>query len=141
MKSNIYELFKSAPTDDAAIATVLEVEDDQATVVDLGGTPCPVTGHLSQVEALKEGDRILTIRTATGIVVAGRLRAWDEASAPRLESQDGRLLVEASQSVRLQAGENWIEVHADGRIVLDGQQITGLAADKVRLLGQTIELG
>jgi hypothetical protein len=45
MKSNIYELFKSAPTDDAAIATVLEVEDDQATVVDLGGTParCPAT--------------------------------------------------------------------------------------------------
>jgi hypothetical protein len=142
MKSNIYELFKSAPTDDAAaIATVLEVEDDQATVVDLGGTPCPVAGHLSQVEALKEGDRVLKIRTATGIVVAGRLRATDEAPAPRLENQDGRLLVEASQSVRLQAGDNWIEVHADGRIVLDGQNITGLAADKVRLLGQTIELG
>ena len=43
--------------------------------------------------------------------------------------------------MRLQAGDNWIEVHADGRIVLDGQNITGLAADKVRLLGQTIELG
>ena len=96
MKSNIYELFQSAPTDNAAIATVLEVEDGQATMVDLGGTPCPVAAHLSQVEALKEGDRILTIRTATGIVVAGRLRAGGETAAPRLENQDGRLLVEAS---------------------------------------------
>jgi hypothetical protein len=49
MKSNIYELFKSAPTDKAAIAKVLEAEDGQATVVDLGGTPCPVAGHLNQV--------------------------------------------------------------------------------------------
>jgi hypothetical protein len=140
MKSNIYELFQSGPTDNAAIATVLEVEDGQATMVDLGGTPCPVAGHLSQVEALKEGDRILTLRTATGIVVAGRLRATGEAPSPRLEEQDGRLLVEAAQSVRLQAGQNWIEVHADGRIELDGRQITGLAEGRLRLQGSTIEL-
>jgi hypothetical protein len=55
-----------------------------------------VPGHLSLVEALKEGDRILAIRTATGIVVVGRLRAGGETAAPRLENQDGRLLVEAS---------------------------------------------
>jgi hypothetical protein len=140
MKSNIYELFKSAPTDKAAIAKVLEAEDGQATVVDLGGTPCPVAGHLSQVEALKEGDRILTIHTPTGIIVAGRLRATNEAPTPRLEEQDGRLLVEAPKSVRLQAGENWIEVHADGRIELDGRQITGMAEGRLRLQGSTIEL-
>ncbi len=140
MTSNIYKLFQSAPTDNAAIATVLEVEDGQATVVDLSGTLCPVTGHLSQVETLKAGDRVLTIRTATGMIVTGRLRAGDEAPAPRLEEQDGRLLVEATQSVRLQAGENWIEVHADGRIELDGQQITGLAEGRMRLQGSTIEL-
>lgn len=139
MKSNIYELFQSAPTDNTAIATVLEVENGQATVVDQNGAPFPVAGHLSQVEALKEGDRILTICTATGIIVAGRLRAGNEAAAPRLEKQDGRLLVEASKSVRLQAGENWIEVHADGRIELDGRQITGLAEGCVRLQGSTIE--
>ncbi len=108
-------------------------------VVDQNGTPFPVAGHLSQVESLKEGDRILTICTATGIIVAGRLRAGNEAAAPRLEEQDGRLLVEASKSVRLQAGENWIEVHADGRIELDGRQITGLAEGCVRLQGSTIE--
>jgi hypothetical protein len=140
MKSNIQALFQSAP-DSAAIATVLEVEDGQATVIDLSGVPCPVAGHLSGVEALKAGDRVLTIRTAEGIIVAGRLRAGNEAPTPRLEAQNGRLLVEAPESVRLQAGENWIEVHADGRIELDGQQITGLAADKVRLLGRSIELG
>lgn len=140
MKSNIYELFKSAPADNAGVAIVLEAENGQATVIDLDGTPCPVAGHLSQVEALKEGDRVLTVRTAAGIIVTGRLRAGDEAAAPRLEGKDGRLLVEAPQSVRLQAGETWIEVHADGRIVLDGQQITGLAEGRIRLQGSTIEL-
>jgi hypothetical protein len=140
MKSNIYELFKSAPTDNAAIATVLEAEDGQATVVHLSGTPCLVAGHLSQVEALKVGDRVLTIRTATGIFVVGRLRATDEAPTPRLEEQDGRLLMEAPKSVRLQAGQNWIEVHADGRIELDGKQISGLAEGRLRLQGSTIEL-
>jgi hypothetical protein len=63
MTSNIYELFQSTPTDRAAIASVLEVENGQATVVDRSGTPCPVAGHLSQVESLKEGDRVLTMRT------------------------------------------------------------------------------
>ncbi|ABA90060.1 hypothetical protein Pcar_2825 [Syntrophotalea carbinolica DSM 2380] len=140
MKSNICELFKSASIDHAAIATVLDVEDGLAMVVELGGTPCPVADHLSHVEALKEGDRILTIRIPTGIVVAGRLRAGGEAAAPRLEEKDGRLLVEAPKSVRLQAGDNCIEVHADGRIELDGQQITGLAEGRLRLQGSTIEL-
>lgn len=139
MKSNICEMFQYA-TDNAEVATVQEAEGGQATVVNLGGTPCPVAGHLSQVEALKEGDRILTIRTAKGIVVAGRLRGKDEAPAPRLEEKDGHLLVEAAKSVRLQAGDNWIEVHADGRIELDGQQITGLAEGRLRLQGSTIEL-
>jgi hypothetical protein len=140
MTSNIHQLFQSVPTDKAAIAKVLEAEDGQATVVDLSDTPCPVAGHLSQVEALKVGDRILTILTATGIVVAGRLRAGGEAAAPRLEKQDGRLLVEATKSIRLQAGQHRIEVHADGRIELDGQQITGLATGRLRLQGSTIEL-
>ena len=140
MKSNIYELFQSTPTDNAAIATVLEVEDSQAIFVDMGGTPCPVSGHLSQVEALKEGDRVMTLRTATGVIIAGRLRAGDETPAPRLQEQDGRLLVEATKSIRLQAGQHRIEVHADGRIELDGQQITGLATGRLRLQGSTIEL-
>jgi hypothetical protein len=140
MKSNIQTLFQSAHADAAGVAIVLEAENGQAAVVDLSGAPCPVAGHLSQVEALKAGDKVLTIRTATGIIVAGRLRATDEAPASRLEEKDGRLLVEAPKSVRLQAGQNWIAVHADGRIELDGKQITGKAEGRLRLQGSTIEL-
>lgn len=139
MKSNIQSLFQSAP-DNAGIAIVLQTENGQAAVIDLSGAPRPVAGHLSQVEVLKEGDRIVTIRTSAGIIVAGRLRGENETPAPRLEEQDGRLVVEAPESVRLQAGDNWIEVHADGRIELDGQQITGKAESLLRLQGPTIEL-
>jgi hypothetical protein len=140
MKSNIQALFQSAPADGAGIATVLETEEGQATVIDLSGTPCPVAGHLSGVETLKTGDRVLTVRTAAGMIVAGRLRGENESPAPRLEEKDGRLLVESPESVRLQAGQNWIAVHADGRIELDGKQITGQAEDRLRLQGSIIEL-
>lgn len=140
MTSTIHQLFQSVPTDRIAIASVLEAENGQATMINLDGTSYPVTAHLSQVEMLKIGDRVMTIHSTTGVIIAGRLRAGDETTAPRLQEQDGRLLVEATKSIRLQAGQHRIEVHADGRIELDGQQITGLATGRLRLQGSTIEL-
>lgn len=140
MTSNIHQLFQSVPTDSIGMANVLEAKNGQATMINLDGVSYPVTAHLSQVEMLKTGDRVMTIRTATEVIVAGRLRAGDESPAPRLEERDGHLLVEAPTSIRLQAGQNRIEVHADGRILLDGKQITGLASGRMRLQGSTIEL-
>lgn len=141
MTSKIHPLFPCAANGTTAIAIVLEARHGQATVVTLDGTPCPVAGHLSQVEALQIGDRVLTIRTDTGIIVAGRLRVPGRTCAPRIEEQDGFLIVEATRGVRLKAGENRIEVHADGRIELNGKQVAVMATDRARILGQTIELG
>jgi uncharacterized protein (DUF2345 family) len=49
-------------------------------------------------------------------------------------------LVEAANSVRLQAGKNRIEVHADGRIELDGQRISGQATGQIQLSSAEIKL-
>jgi hypothetical protein len=138
--SHIQALFQSAPAGSAGVATVTDARDGQAVTIDLSGTPIPVAGHLSQVEALHTGDRVLTLRTEAGVIVAGRLRAANEAPAPRLEAADGRLRLEAPESVRLQAGDHRIEVHADGRIEIDGRLITGHARERIRLQGATIEL-
>ena len=140
MTSKIQVLFPSIPAGSAGVATVTATENGQAVTVDIKGTLYSVHGHLSQVEALKIGDRVLIVPSEEGAVVAGRLRAKGEAPAPLQEEKDGRLLVEAAKSVRLQAGENRIEVHADGRIELHGRQITGEAGERVRLLGSKIEL-
>jgi hypothetical protein len=140
MTTAIQALFHCAPTESIGIATVTEAVAGQAVTIDLSGEAACVAGHLGQTEYLIVGDRVLTLRTVAGIIVIGRLRAADEAPAPRMEQRGGRLRVQAPESVCLQAGENRIEVHADGRIALDGKQITGQASGPVRLLGSTIEL-
>ncbi len=140
MKSNTQAIFSESSHEYTGMASVTDAKHGQAIMVDINGTGFPVAGHLSQVELLKTGDQVLTMRTASGVIIAGRLRTGGEAPAARLQEQDGRLLVEATKGIRLQAGQHRIEVHADGRIELDGQQITGLAAGRLRLQGSTIEL-
>ena len=140
MTSTIQAFFHSAPAESIGIATVTEAVAGQAVTIDPGGQAASVAGHLSQAEYLKAGDRVLTLSTDAGIIVAGRLRAADEAPAPRMEHRDGRLLVQAPESVCLQAGENRIEVHADGRIALNGKQITGQASERIQLTGSEIQL-
>jgi hypothetical protein len=140
MTSTIQALFQSPPAGTAGVATVSETKDGLAVTIDLSGTSWPVAGHLSQVEALAVGDRVVTLRTGAGMIVVGRLRAGNASPAPRLEAADGCLLVEAVESVRLQAGETMIEVRADGRIALDGRRISGRAAGQIRLSGAEIKL-
>jgi len=140
MKANIIELFQTTTPDTAGIATVTTIEAGHAVEIDFEGVYCPVAGHLSQVEALKVGDRVLILQVPIGLVIAGRLRSPTEIPAPRLETQDGRLIIEAAQSVRLQAGQSSIEVHGDGRIQIDSRQITGQATGHIGLQSPTIEL-
>lgn len=138
--NNLHPLFDPTLTDNAAIATVVEAENGQATLVNLGGEHLPVAGHLSGVEALHAEDRVLTLRTGDGIIVAGRLRTQGEAPAPRLGTRDGHLVLEAARSVSLKAGDNRVEVHADGHIELNGRRITGHASGPVQLTGAIIKL-
>jgi hypothetical protein len=140
MTPNIHTLFDPTLTDNAAIATVAEAENGQAILVDLDGECLPVAGHLSGVEALHIKDRVLAIRAGGGIIVAGRLRGRNEAPSPRLETRDGHLVLEADRSVRLKAGNNRVEVHANGHIELNGRWITGHASGPMQLKGAVIEL-
>ncbi len=140
MKANIIELFQTTTPDTTGIATVTTVKDGHAVEIDFEGVCCPVAGHLSQVEALKVGDRVLILKVTMGLVIAGRLRSPTAIPAPRLEAQKGRLILEAAQSVCLQAGQSMIEVHADGRIQIYGRQITGQATGNIGLHSPIIKL-
>lgn len=140
MTSNIHDLFNPHIPAGDGIATVIETENGRATVVNQKGVLCQVTGHMSGVDALRIGDRVLTTRIGDEFIITGRFRREDESPAPHLEIRDGHLLVEAEKSVRLRAGEHRIEVHADGRIELDGCRITGHAEGRICLIGTNIEL-
>ncbi len=140
--TRIYQVAE-APTERTCIATVAEVEAGEALkVAGLPGQPGPVavSGHFSEVPPLREGDRVAVMLTGGGPIVMSRLRVRGEQPAPLVQCEDGRLLVNAENGICLQCGESRIELTADGRIWVDGQEIYSLAAGRMRLQGSVIEL-
>jgi len=99
-----------------------------------------VAGHFSAVPPLRAGDKVALLASAEGPLVIGRLRGTGEGPAPLLQDLEGRLLIAAGEGLCLQAGESRIELDADGRIRLDGREITSIATGRQRLQGATIEL-
>ena len=122
------------------IARVVDTCRGEATHVDLWGEVLPVCAHLQHVELLQPQDQVLLVETDQGWIVCGRLRPPGATPQPRQEQTNGRLTLQADQAVCLQAGDNRLEIQADGAILLDGEQITAIARSRIRLQGATIEL-
>jgi hypothetical protein len=122
------------------VARVVKTSHGEATHVDLWGTIHAIAGHLHHVDLLHPEDRVLITETDMGWIVCGRLRTTGATPQPRLEQNNGRLMLEADQVLCLQAGNNRLEIRADGCICLDGDQITSIARGRMRLQGATIEL-
>lgn len=129
---------------DSVLARVIEVEEGEARSVELEGTSvtAEVIGHLCDVPLLQAGDRVLVNRTSAGVVILGRLRSPGERPRPRLEEDaEGRLLVEAAGGICLRVGEARLEIAADGKVHLDGREVSTFSSGRVIVKGVTIELG
>lgn len=139
MYSNLKALYPASQLP-VQLATVLSVQAGHALIVEQGGEKLHVAGHLHQTEYLKIGDAVMTMATETGLIVCGRLRTKGEEPAPRLQTDNGQLSLEAAAGIRLQVGDSWLEIHQDGSIRLNGRQITSIAHGRMRLQGTTIEI-
>ena len=126
---------------EACLAQVAAVEKGLARTLTLrDGETVDVFAHLSEVPLLRVGDRVLVQILAEGAVVTGRLRQPGDAPAPLLRQSDGRLEIEAAGGLCLQTGAARVELTPDGRIWIDGTEVTHIASGSMRLLGATIEL-
>lgn len=125
-----------------AVGTVGECHNGEAIKVSPAvGEPLMVTGHLASVPVLREGDSVLFVTTpAGGCIVVGRLRAFGEAPAAQVAEQDGVVELNSRRSLRLQVGDSWLELAADGAIRIDGREISAFAQGRFSLHGATIEL-
>jgi hypothetical protein len=127
--------------DICSVAKVVEEKQGLAiSLVFAEGQVLDVYGHLSEVPALKAGDRVLVQRTVAGLVVTGRLRAEGEVARPLVQERNGRLILDAAAGICLQAGDACIELTPDGRIQVDGREIYHIASGRVRLQGSTVEI-
>lgn len=123
------------------IAGVAAEEKGQALTLLLGdGRIREVFAHLSEVPVLKSGDRVLVQEVAEGLVITGRLRAPEEGPRPLVRDASGRIVLDSTAGVRLQAGEACIELTPDGRIHVDGKEIYSIASGRMRLQGTTVEI-
>ncbi|BCR03028.1 hypothetical protein DESUT3_00970 [Desulfuromonas versatilis] len=143
--SNVTSIYRGAlpAPEQNCIATVVEVKGGEAvSVTGLPGSiePVAVSGHFSEVPPLKAGDRVAVMLTGAGPIVMARLRARGEQPGPRIEDEEGQLVLDAEKGIRLQCGESRIELTPDGRIWVDGREIYSVAAGRMRLQGAVIEL-
>lgn len=146
MRAEVIHLFpKKTRFSSPHVATVQEAVADEAVSVWLDDEQIslPVIAHLSEVPPLQEGDSVLVARSEEGVLVQGRLRREGEKPTRALveEDEDGKLRFEAAGGICLQVGESRIEILADGRIRIDGEEVCTTAAGRVKLRGGSIELG
>lgn len=140
MNGNPIPLHSNFADNQPQLALVTKAQAGLAINVSVTGVEHRVAGHLSQVEPLQVGDQVLVTATELSMIIIGRLRQNNEYPAPRQQQQDGLLTLEAEQSLCLRAGQSRIEVHADGRIVINGKNILQIANGPLKLQGATIEL-
>ena len=126
-----------------SVGIVGECREGEALDVIPGGeeSVLRVTGHLSAVPVLQQGDSVLYATTGEGgCVIIGRLRGVGEAPAAQITEQNGAVELKPRRSLRLQVGKSWLELTADGAIRIDGNEISAFAQGRFSLQGATLEL-
>lgn len=122
---------------------VLACQNGQAqTIMGLPGQTEPMTvlSHASDVPWLQADDDVLVLMAADGPVVTHRLRNDSEMPPLQIRMEDGIAKLEAPEGITLKSGQSEIQLMADGRIRLDGEDITQFGTQAVKLYGATVKL-
>jgi hypothetical protein len=124
------------------VATVLEVCNGEATQVVILGetTPMAVMAHATCVPWLEQDDQVLMSLTTLGAILTHRLRRPQETPSLGFDIRDGIAHLDKVRAIQLKAGKSTLELHADGRIRLDGNEIVSWAEHRIACCAATIEI-
>lgn len=126
------------------IATVHKLNSDGSTFVLLENRILPVAGYLAAIPGiipkLKAGQQVLVLETEQGVGILGSWLSAGEKPKAQIDLQEGRLQLDATESITLKTGASSIEIHANGKIRVDGKDIYSIAEGPQRLQGSIIEL-
>jgi hypothetical protein len=124
------------------VATVSEVFRGEAThVVILGEMiPIAVIAHATSVPWLEQDDQVLISLTPQGAILTHRLRRPQETPSVGFDIRDGVAHLDKVRAIQLKAGKSTLELNADGRIRLDGNEIVSWAEHRIACCAATIEI-
>ncbi len=143
MKHNIKPIEQNPQRDTTAprIADVAEAENGEARALLLGGEEFPVIAHADGVPPLRVGDRVVFLATDDGVIVTHRLRAPGERPTRGFTVRpDGSLSIDTHGGITLATDHATIELRADGRIMVDGREISSRSEGLQALYGHPVKI-
>ena len=141
-------LEKATAANAARMGSVIEVaEGGEIGVVLPGQPPVRLRCHVLQTSdrpqlTLALGARVLVLQPAPGEEFGIVLGLVSPYHAPRVEVQavPATLELVAQQQLQLSCGESSIELHADGRVIVKGQDILSRARRTQKIRGGTVHI-
>lgn len=124
------------------VGCVQQASDGAATAVtdEATGTELAVAGHFRSAGHLQPGDTVGYMNTPDGALIVDRLRREGEGPSADIQEENGHVVVSAGQSLTLMAGGSRLEISADGRIRIDGNEVQQNAHGRLALRAPSVEL-
>jgi hypothetical protein len=129
-------------TSQTLLARVTEATDGEArqVIIDGATTPLEILAHATSVPWLEQDDQVLISLTPQGAILTHRLRRPHETPTVGFDIRDGVAHLDKVRAIQLKAGKSVLELHADGRIRLDGKEIVSWAEHRIASCAATIEI-
>jgi uncharacterized protein (DUF2345 family) len=103
-----------------------------------------VTGYLSTMPGIAPcmslGDKVLVSALSEGVLIQGVVVPVDAPIRASFSFVEGKMVIEAQESIILKSGGTTIELSADGIIRTDAKIIRTIAEDELTLQGSNLKL-
>lgn len=140
---NVVPLRRPTEVTGAGVAQVLEVRDGEAVSLRIEGSDTPIAAirHLSHVSGLREGDTVTLLWSDIGAIITGRLlREGEHPPMPLPTGGEKAIELTLDRPFHIRVGASRLVMHPDGRILINGREVTTDAEETLRLSGPRIDI-
>jgi hypothetical protein len=127
----------------SGVAQVQEVRDGEAVNLSIEGSETPIVAlqHLSHVSGLREGDTVTLLWSDVGAIITGRLlREGEHPPMPLPAGSEEAIELTLDRPFHIRVGASRLVMHPDGRILINGREVTTDAEETLRLSGPRIDI-
>lgn len=125
------------------LATVLSVDSlgrIESVALTARDTKQQIIAQAKHITCATENDSVLVQHTLQGLIVIALLASKDDSPAAYLSDRNGHVNVRGAKSVTLSTARGTIEVHENGKIVLDATELSACSERDFTIAGWPIRL-